>query len=126
MERYLIEVPHEAETQACARVVQVFLASGSHLLTHADWGCLDGVHRAWLIVEADSKDEARYTVPPAFRADAKVVGLNKFTMEQIECILSHHKERPSIASDSSTTRRPNVVQLAVADEFQPANNAVTS
>jgi len=92
MERYLIEVPHEPEVQACARAVHVFLASGSHLLTHADWGCLDGVHSAWLIVEAESKDEARYTVPPAFRADAKVVGLNKFSMEQIECILSHHVE----------------------------------
>lgn len=90
MARYLIEVPHEPERQACARVVQVFLATGSHLLTHADWGCLDGKHSAWLIVEADSKEEARYVVPPAFRADANIVGLNKFTMEEIEYILSQH------------------------------------
>ena len=92
MERYLIEVPHEPEVQACARAVHVFLASGSHLLSHADWGCLDGVHSAWLIVEADTKDEARYMVPPAFRAGAKLVRLNKFTLEQIACIRSHHKE----------------------------------
>ena len=92
MARYLIEVPHEPEVQACARVVQVFLATGSHLLTHADWGCLDGVHSAWLIVEADSKDEARYTVPPALRAGARITGLNKFSMEQIDRIMSHHLE----------------------------------
>jgi hypothetical protein len=36
MARYLIEVPHEPDVQACAGVVQVFLATGSHLLTHAD------------------------------------------------------------------------------------------
>ena len=35
MERYLIEIPHEAEVQACARAVRIFLASGSHVLTHA-------------------------------------------------------------------------------------------
>jgi hypothetical protein len=90
MARYLIEVPHEPEVQACARAVQVFLATGSHLLTHADWGCLDGDHRAWLIVEADSKEEARYVVPPAFRAAAKITGLNKFTLKEIDSIMSHH------------------------------------
>jgi hypothetical protein len=92
MARYLIEVPHDPEVQACARVVQVFLATGSHLLTHADWGCLDGQHSAWLIVETDNKEEARFVVPPAFRTDAKITGLNNFTMEQIDSILSHHKK----------------------------------
>jgi hypothetical protein len=36
MARYLIEVLHEPQAQACARDVQVFLATGSHLLTQAD------------------------------------------------------------------------------------------
>ena len=90
MERYLIEVPHEAEHQACARVVQIFLATGSHVLTHADWGCLDGVHSAWLIVEADSKDEARRLLPPMLRPQARIVQLNTFTIEEIEGILKDH------------------------------------
>lgn len=98
MARYLIEVPHDPEVQACARVAQVFLATGSHLLTHADWGCLDGKHSAWLIVEVGSKEEARYLVPPAFRAGAIITGLNYFTMEQIENILSHHERRSAIKS----------------------------
>jgi hypothetical protein len=42
MARFLIEVPHEAETLACARAAQELLQSGSHLLTHADFGCHDG------------------------------------------------------------------------------------
>jgi hypothetical protein len=91
MGRFLIEVPHDAETVACARVVDIFQKSGSHWVTHADWGCRDSNHRAWLIVEADSKDEAWRIVPPTFRAGAKVIGLNKFTIEEIDAILREHQ-----------------------------------
>ena len=93
MARFLIEVPHEEETVACARVVEIFLKTGSHYLTHTDWGCIDGDHRAWLIVEVDSKEDARRILPPAFRSHARIVGLNKFSMEQIEEILLHHQPR---------------------------------
>jgi hypothetical protein len=89
--RFLIEVPHEEATLACARAVEVFLTSGSHFLSHADWGCYDGEHKAWITIEADSKDEARHVVPPAFRAQAKIVKLNAFTMKEIEGILERHK-----------------------------------
>ena len=91
MPKFLIEVPHSGDMQACVRVVQIFLATGSHFLTNADWGCMDGEHSAWIVVEVDSKDEARCILPPAFRAQAKIVGLNKFTMEQIDSIISRHQ-----------------------------------
>ena len=51
MARFLIEVPHEAEKIACARAVQILLTTGSNFLTHADFVCLDGEHKAWIIVE---------------------------------------------------------------------------
>ncbi len=89
--RFLIEVPHEDATVACARAVEVFLTTGSHFLSHADWGCKDGVHKAWMIVDVDSKDEARSIVPPAFRAQTKIVQLNCFTMEEIDQILRDHR-----------------------------------
>jgi hypothetical protein len=89
--RFLIEVPHEASTVPCARAVEVFLKTGSHFLSHADWGCRDGEHKAWLVVEVDSKDEARGVVPPAFRAQAKVVQLNAFTLDEIDSILRDHE-----------------------------------
>ena len=88
--KFLIEVPHEESMLPCARAVEVFLKSGSHYLTHADWGCKDGVHKSWMVVDVDSKDEALGIVPPAFRAQAKVVGLNTYTMKDIEDILRHH------------------------------------
>jgi hypothetical protein len=91
MARYLIEVPHESTKVECARAVEVFLKTGSHFFTHADWGCKDGEHKAWLVVEVDSRDEARGIVPPVFRSQAKVVQLNTFTMVEIEDILRQHK-----------------------------------
>ena len=91
MSRFMIEVPHDNEVLACARVVKVFLATGSHFLSQADWGCLDGDHTARIIAEVDSKEEARSIVPPAFRAQAKIVALNKFTMEQVDGIMRRHQ-----------------------------------
>ena len=91
MPRFLIEVPHPEEAVACARVVQVFLATGSHFLTHADWGCMDGAHSAWIMLDADTKEDARMVVPPPYRADAKITCLNKFALEEINEILGHHK-----------------------------------
>jgi hypothetical protein len=90
MAKYLIEVPHEETTLACARTVEVFLNTGSHFLTHADWGCKDSVHKAWITVETDSREDARRIVPPQYRSAATVVRLNRFTMEDIEDILRHH------------------------------------
>ena len=91
MARFLIEVPHEPETVACAKVVQIFLSSGSHFVSHADWGCMDGDHSAWLIVDVDTKEDARAVLPPGFRSNARIVQLNKFTMEEIDQILSRHR-----------------------------------
>jgi hypothetical protein len=91
MPRFLIEVPHESEIVACAHVVKIFLESGSHFLTHADWGCKDGDHKAWFIAEVDSKDQARAILPPAYRTNAKIVQLNKFTLEEIDDLLRFHE-----------------------------------
>ncbi len=90
MARFLVEVPHDPERVACARVVQIFLKTGSHFLTHADWGCKDGEHKAWFIADAGSKEDARSIVPPSLRPQAKIVQLNYFTLEEIDAILRHH------------------------------------
>jgi hypothetical protein len=90
MSKFLIEVPHDPDLPACARAVQVFLSSGSHFVANADWGCRDGDHRAWMVVDVDSKEEARSIVPPIYRAQAKVVALNRFTLREIEGMLREH------------------------------------
>jgi len=72
MTRFLLEVPHDNEPRACARAVEILLRSGSHYLTQAEFGCRDGVHKAWLMVDVDNRDEARRILPPAYRDPATV------------------------------------------------------
>ena len=89
MHRYLIEIEHGADGGVtCKQVVQTFLDTGSHYLTHADWGCFPGVHCGWLVVEVDSREEATMLVPPELRPEARVVELNKFTREEIASLIA--------------------------------------
>ena len=61
-------------------MVDVFLKSGSHFLTKADWGCHDGVHKAWMVVDVDQQGRGRAaSCLPALRAQATIVQLNCFT-----------------------------------------------
>ncbi len=89
MARFLIEVPHEAV--ACAHAAQIFLNAGSHFLTHADWGCTDGEHKAWFVAEVENKDEARSILPPVLRPQAKITRLNYYSLDRMDEILSHHQ-----------------------------------
>src|SRR5687767_7813336 len=88
--KFLIEVPHQGTAQDCARAIEVFFRTGSHFLTHADWGCKDGVHSAWLTIDVATKEEARNVVPAEYRPKAKVVGLNSFTQEDLAAIKRQH------------------------------------
>jgi hypothetical protein len=90
MPKFLIEVPHKAEIVECAKVVKIFLSSGSHFLTNAEWGCFDGDHHCWMIVDVNDKQEALGIVPPGLRAQARIVELNRFKMEKIDAILGQH------------------------------------
>ena len=90
MPRFLIEVPHESEVVACARANKVLLESGSHFLTHADFGCNDGVHKAWIVVDVKSRDEARNMLPPAYRRQATIVQLTKFGLKELDDLIRRH------------------------------------
>ena len=91
MNKYLIEVPHDSDKVACARAIQVFHTTGSHFVANADWGCDDGEHKAWIIVEVASREDARSILPPAYRSEAKIVKLTKFTLQEAEDIIRQHE-----------------------------------
>ena len=91
MPKFLIEIEHERETVACARAVHLLLTTGSHFLSHAQFGCFDGDHRSWLTVDVDSKDDAQRIVPPGLRDKAHIVQLNTFSIEQIEQYMKKHQ-----------------------------------
>lgn len=83
MPRFLIQLTHEDDRIACVRALRAIERTGSHYLTHAEWGCRAGVHSGWLIAEADNHSEAIQMVPPEYRKEAVIVELNRFTKEDI-------------------------------------------
>lgn len=84
MEKFLIEVPHGEDKSSCVQAIQVFLSSGSHFVTNAEWGCMDGDHKAWLMVETKDKKAAMRILPAAYQRNAKIIKLHKFTRKDIE------------------------------------------
>jgi hypothetical protein len=91
MKKYLIEVPHGDSKEDCEKAIRIFLQTGSHFLTKADWGCVDGDHKAWIIVEVPTKEVARNILPPLYRPTAKIVELSSFTSEDISNPERYHK-----------------------------------
>ena len=90
MARFLIEVAHENRKAACDSAVRTFLETGSHFLANADWGCGDGEHKAWFVADLASRDEAMAALPPHLRRQAKVIALQKFTMQDVDLARGRH------------------------------------
>jgi len=75
MERYMVITTHtEAD---CTKALKQVEAAG--YITHFDWGCKDGDHTGWAVVEADSAAEAMMVVPSGGRRSARTVKLTKFS-----------------------------------------------
>ncbi len=91
MAKFLIEVPHGADKKACDEAIEIFLKTGSHFLTHADWGCLDGDHKAWITVDVHTKDAARSILPQMFRATAKITLLATFKLQDMKVVRDQHE-----------------------------------
>jgi len=104
MDRYLIHLEHDPEPLACAQVVETFLRTGSHYLARADWGCADGDHASWMIVEAADREEARRIVPTPFRSRARVVRLVKFTLETLAEAMRCHERGPAGFRENAASR----------------------
>jgi hypothetical protein len=91
MPKFLIEVPHGASKEACDQAIQIFMQTGSHFLTHADWGCMDGEHKAWIIADVNTKEDAMLILPSAFRSNAKIIRLTTFTQKDMIDAVTYHK-----------------------------------
>ena len=90
MARFLIEVPHENTEEACNNAIAVFKATGSHFVTNAEWGCHDNDHRAWMLVDVDSKQDAVAILPPAFREAAKVTAVERLSPADLSPTAKDH------------------------------------
>jgi hypothetical protein len=54
-------------------------------------GCEDGEHKAWLIVEMDSKEQVRQIIPPFYRARTKITKLFQVTREDVDLYKKEHR-----------------------------------
>jgi len=87
MPRFLIEVRHANDVEGCLKALDAFMTFGSHLVSQAEFGCEDGVHCGWLVVEVPSRADAQLAVPPQLRADTRIVQLRKWTPEEIRSMV---------------------------------------
>ncbi len=91
MAHFLIEVPHAEDKVACLRAIEIFVNTGSHFLANAEWGCEDGEHKAWLIVDVESKEQALQIIPAFYRDRAKITKLFQVTRADVEAYKKEHK-----------------------------------
>ncbi len=88
MSKFLVEVTHTPKE--CVWAVKQLLDAGTEFLARFDWGCHDGEHVGWAIVEADSKFAAQDIIPRILRPKARIVALNQFTPEEV--LAAHQAE----------------------------------
>lgn len=79
---YLITSSHTPET--CLAALDAMSSAGKEALAQCEWGCMDGDHTAYMMVQADSKEDALAKLPEDAREGAKVTKLVKFTKEDIK------------------------------------------
>ena len=79
MPKFLVVSNHTGDD--CIKALQETLAIG--YLTHFEWGCKDGVHTGWAMLEAESKAQAMLSVPTFLRNEAKVILLTQFDPEKV-------------------------------------------
>jgi len=82
MKRFLVISHHTGED--CIKALKEALAIG--YLTHFDWGCKDGAHTGWAILEAENREQAMLSVPTFLRGHAQIVRLTKFDPEKIRAM----------------------------------------
>jgi hypothetical protein len=87
MARYLLTCPHTLED--CVGDIDSVLGHSKELLARFDWGCKDGEHVGWVVVEAGNEATARMMLPVALRTKAHARLLNKFTPEDLDQMTAH-------------------------------------
>ena len=80
MDRYLVISNHTAED--CKMAIKHFMEYHSGFLNHFEWGCMDDVHTAYAIIEAENHDHAKMAVPALLRDKAKAIKLTSFNKEK--------------------------------------------
>ena len=79
MNKYIIEVSQSSYELSNRQAAYIFNRTGSHFITHAEWGFRDGKYKAWLVAETENKMEAMRILPSAYRQYANIILIKKFS-----------------------------------------------
>jgi len=101
MEKFLIEIRNGGDRASCLRSIQSFLSSRTHFVTSVEWGCIEGEHKAWLIIKTGNREDAMRIIPAAYRQNAKITRLHKFTEKEIN---ESTLEQPSFVSSNDRSQ----------------------
>jgi hypothetical protein len=88
MGKYIVISSHTPED--CRMAIKQFRQYNAGFLTHFEWGCEDNDHTAYAILDAESHENARMSVPPLLRDKSKVIKLTNFDPLKTRDLL--HKE----------------------------------
>lgn len=88
MNKYLIEVSQSSYELSNRRASYIFNRTGSHFVTHAEWGFQDGQYKAWFVAETENKQEAMRILPSAYRRSANIILIKKFPRTSTDDILA--------------------------------------
>jgi hypothetical protein len=84
MTKYLIASPHEPAE--CARALDEELAIGPKVLDKFVYGCKEGDHTGYAIVDVNSLSEALAMVPGFLQESACITRVDKFTPAEIKSL----------------------------------------
>ena len=93
MAHFMIEMTHTPDM--CLEALDEMAAKESGLLDQIWWGCMDGNHTGWAVVEACSKQEALDMIPINALEEVTITEVRKLTEEDIREL---HKK---LAAESS-------------------------
>jgi hypothetical protein len=81
MPEYMIELQHNPDE--CSGLLNDMLEYNEDLLEMFLWGCKDGVHVGWALVEAEDPEDIREVLPPSAKDKARVIEVTRLTPEEM-------------------------------------------
>jgi hypothetical protein len=85
MKQFIVESPHDIDE--CRAAIEMVQAAG--YLRNFKWGCPDGKHCGWAIIDAESTGEALLSVPSLIRRKARVTPIVNFSSKEVERMFEH-------------------------------------
>jgi hypothetical protein len=89
--KYFVQVPHTQEQ--CMNMLGEMKKKGDPFLSKFYFGCMNGDHTGYGVLEGSSEDDVRKMLPREEQANAKIEKVDQFTAAKIEQIHKQHAEK---------------------------------